>query len=476
MFEWKGFIPKIGVVNNSIKAFSEQGKKITEKKFLSLYETLKKEKTISKDSIYHNERISNIHEACRVAEKFAKEQVDAVVILNSAFPNGHVFSAIASDPYLTKIPIILTSDSEPDLGNKEWVINGWCGCIMNNYAAKQISRYVYLLGGEIGTDKYKDELKMLLNVYKTIVLLRKEFIGRFGDAPGGFHSATGNQLAYLMKFGVKVDTVDLTSVMHTYKTGKTNGCLKEVSFKDTDVKETIKKMKQCHKVTVNEKCLEDGARLYHSYKAIIEANGYTSAAFRCWPEIQSDLIPLTACLSISWLMSEGVVNSAGCESDWPTSVIQSIGAYLSSRPAACLDFVNYTGRSDIIQLGHCGVGISGCMVKNGEIANHTVCRQSNIEMGPTLTGQFEYGVKTGINLIQTNGGKFKMLVFAGENSKKTAKNMLYSAADIEVKEYKRLNELIIEHGFSHHLAVTMGDFSKELKELCRYYDIEFIQP
>jgi len=470
----KDFLPKLGVIINSIKAFNEEGKRRVEKKFLKLYEDLKKECLISSDSIYHQERIFGPNEAYEIARKFGKEQVDVIIILNSAFPNGHVFTTIASDPYLLKIPIILTSDLEQNLGNREWTINAWCGCIMNNFVAKQIERYVYLLGGDIGSKEYKEKLKKLLKIYNTISLLRKEFIGRFGDAPGGFHSATGNQLAYLMKFGVKVDTVDLTSVMYTYKTGIAKGYIKESKFDEKDIKETIKKMKLMVKTDVDDKCLEDGARLYHSFKAIIEANGYTSAVFRCWPEIQSEIIPITACLSITWLLTEGIVSSTSCESDWPTSVAQSIGTYLSGKPAACLDFVNYTGANEIVQLGHCGVGIAGCMAEDAKIAYHTVCRQSGTKMGPTLIGQFEYGIKTGINLIQTKQGKFKMLVFTGENSKETSKNMLYSAADIRVKDYKKLNELIIEHGFSHHLAVAFGDISEELEELCKYYDIEYI--
>jgi len=468
------YLPKIGVIVNSIKAFSEQGKRISEKKLFSLYNELKKEKVISPNSVYYQNRVFGPYEINEILDKFISNQVDVIIIFNSAFPNGHIFTTVASNPYLSKIPIIITADLEPDLGDNEWTTNAWCGCIMNNYVAKQLNRYVRLLGGDIGSKEYKRELNMLLNVYRTISLLRKEFIGRFGDAPGGFHSATGNQISYLDKFGIRVDTVDLTAVMNTYKTGIAKGYLGEIKFTENNVKSTMRKMMQNRKISIDTKYIEDGARLYHSFKAIIEANGYTSAVFRCWPEIQSEIIPMTACLSITWLMTEQVVSSAGCESDWPTSVTQSIGYYLTGRPTACLDFVNYTGANEIIQLGHCGVGIAGCMADNEAITEHSVCRVSGIKMGPSLIGQFEYGPKTGINLIQTKEGKFKMLVFVGENDKKTDKKMLYSGCDIRVKEYKKLNELIIEHGFSHHLAVAMSDISKELKELCDYYGIEYI--
>jgi hypothetical protein len=38
------------------------------------------------------------------------------------------------------------------------------------------------------------------------------------------------------------------------------------------------------------------------------------------------------------------------------------------------------------------------------------------------------------------------------------------------------NELILEHGFSHHLAMAGGDISQELAILCDYHGIEYITP
>ncbi len=204
------------------------------------------------------------------------------------------------------------------------------------------------------------------------------------------------------------------------------------------------------------------------------------------------------------LLADGVITSAGCESDWPTAVAQSIAHYLTGTCAACLDFVNFTGRSEIIELGHCGVGIPGLMCENspqvveqykklgperfrekvmsgkiqvGEaIFASSPTRQAGNQIEPALIGQFGYGLKTGIGLMQAPDGKFKMLAFVGESGKSTAKGKLYSAADVRVKEYKKLNDIILQEGFSHHLAVAMDDISAELKELCAYYDIDYFNP
>ncbi len=500
--------PKVGVFFNAIGAFSLQGKERTESQFKKLFHDFKEEGIISVDSILKDKRIFGPHEAHRVASEFGRERVDVVIMLDSAFPNGNVLSTIASDPYLIKIPIIITADKEPAFeDDREWTTNAWCGIIMNNYAAKHMGRYAKLLPGCPDDDTYRHELKMLLNVYQTVSRMRNDYLGRFGDAPGGFHSATTDELELTMLFGTRIDTIDLTAVMHTYEKKVAKGLNGEVKFSDEDIKETATRMKEGRICLVDESMLTAGARLYHAFRAIIEANGFTSAAFRCWPELQSDIIPYTPCLVLGQLLADRVVTGAGCESDCLSTLAQSLGTLLSGEPAALLDFVNYTGGRDIIQLGHCGCGIPGLMAPNdteliktinssggkvtdelkagvaqGEvIVNDAISissppKQAGFITGPNLIGQFKYGVKTGIDLIRTREGKYKMLVFTGTSDQTTAKNLLYTAADIRVPNYRRLNELILEHGFSHHLAVAMADISKELEVLCEYYNVEYLNP
>ena len=72
--------------------------------------------------------------------------------------------------------------------------------------------------------------------------------------------------------------------------------------------------------------------------------------------------------------------------------------------------------------------------------------------------------------------QFKMLAFTGESRPDTAHRLRYCAADVEVRNHRKLNALILEHGFPHHLAVVMGDISQELNWLCDFYGIAYISP
>jgi len=466
--------PKIGIVSSSIGVFSDQGKEAAETQIKALLEDLKRERLVSDDSFCFPRRIFGPTEAAEVADRFAAEQVDALVVLDSAFPNGNAFLTLAVHPYLSRLPLILSAPPEIDLGNREWTTNAYCGLIMNNYVAKQVGRHVFTLGGWPEDSAYGQQFRKLISVVRTVAELRRDLLGRFGDAPGGFHCANGNRLAYARLFGTRIETLDFSAVLKTYETGRAEGYLGEVIFTEANVEKTYEKMTTGREVLTEVADVRKAARLFHAMKALIEANGFTSAAFRCWPEIMQ-IENMAACFSIGWLLSEGVVRAAACEGDWPTAVCQSMATLLSGKPAACLDFINQVGAESVVQLAHCGVGIP-CLMEEAKIGEISPDRQGGTSMGPTCIGQFCYGVKTGVGMMQDSDGRFKMLVFTGESRPDTKKDLLCAAADVEVAQPARLNRLILEHGFAHHLAMAVGDISQELKWLCDFYGIEYVDP
>ncbi|HEX2949400.1 MAG TPA: hypothetical protein VHV83_07500 [Armatimonadota bacterium] len=445
---------------------------MAERKFTALFEQLKADGVIHATSLLEP-RIFGPHEAARVADDFAARRVDAIIIYNSAFPNGQVFPTIALHPQLSRTPVILSADYEAELGDQEWTTNAWCGVVMNNYVAKRIGRYVRPLAGDPASAEYRHELTMLLNCYRAVSCLRNELLGRFGDAPSGFHSATVDQFAYLRTFGTRLETVDLLAVMDTFSSGTATGYLGTVTFTDADVRATMDEMRTGRPCYITDELLERGARLYHALRAQVQANGFTSIAMKCWPEL-GDLI---ACFPLTWLMTKGDVRAASCESDCGTAILQSLASLLSGAPAACLDFVNYTGRCSCVELGHCGVGIAGEMGDGEAIAYKSPDRQGGSpEHGPALIGQFAYGPKTGMAITQDADGTFKMLVFTGESNPETAQGKKYSAVDIAMPRYRELSNLILEHGFPHHLAVAMRDIQQEIAEVCAVLGIACYSP
>ena len=471
---------KLGLVINSIGVYDAQTKDRSENALREYVGQLIASGQIDPKSIV-SARIFGPHEALAAADQLAAAGVDLVVLANIAFPNGQVFLTLATHPGLSKTPLAVVAEPEP--GVSEWETNAWCGVIMNNHVAAQIGRRIVTIPGPFASEGFQEVFARLLRVAGTIRFLRRDLLCRFGDAPSGFHSATGNQFAFAKVFGTRVETVDTTAVMEVYRSGKAQGHLGESAFSEDDVRRTVTQITTGREVQVDAAMVERGARLYHAYRAILRANGYTSAAFRCWPEQNEPYIGISACLSMGLLLANGDVTSAACEGDWPTAVAQTIGTLLSNRPAACLDWISYTGASEIIQLGHCGVGICGQMASGQcrgapceAVALHPVIRQGGGKMGPVLIGQFAFGPKTGLCLTQDAEGRFKLLAFRGESSPETAKGWAYIASDIRVPDYRKLNRLVLDGGFPHHLAMAMDDISEDVRMLCTLLGVQYVSP
>lgn len=491
--------PKVGILVNAVRNFSPEAKEEIENQYRELFNDFKREGIISEDSIFYPERTLSFYDVEKAIGTFVRESIDVIIFLASSFSNGNAFLTLALNPYLWKIPIILTAPYEVEIENKpEWTINAWCGVIMNNYIAKKVGRYVYPLAGFPRDKNYRNELKRVLNVFHCVKELRKSVIGRIGDAPSGFYTSNENQLGYAGLFGARIESMDLTAVMNVYNTYQAKGLLREVDFTEEEVRETMLEMKRGRPILVKEEFIYKASRLYHSLKAIIDANGFTSIAIRCHPEMWEPYIWIAPCLTLGWLLSKKKIRGAGCESDLPRTILQEIGYLLTGEPSMCLDFVDYTGKGPILSLGHCGIGMPGYMAENEEplegvvseeikeriltgklkineaVADKSPGRQAGKVDSPALIGQFKYGIKTGMNITQDTRGKFKMIVFTGENRPDTAKGRLYAGCDLEIKNYTKLNEVILEYGIPHHLTVAFGDITRELKVLCEYYGIEYI--
>ena len=62
------------------------------------------------------------------------------------------------------------------------------------------------------------------------------------------------------------------------------------------------------------------------------------------------------------------------------------------------------------------------------------------------------------------------------SSAETAKGIKYVATDVAVPDHHKLNRLILEGGFSHHLAVAMADIGDEVRMLFDFLGVPWISP
>ena len=74
----------------------------------ALVDKLKQEDGIAPDS-FVIDHLDKPTEALDAADRLAEAQVDAILIVNIAFPNGQVFLTVATHPWLAKVPIAVAA-------------------------------------------------------------------------------------------------------------------------------------------------------------------------------------------------------------------------------------------------------------------------------------------------------------------------------------------------------------------------------
>ncbi|MDI6870112.1 MAG: hypothetical protein QME79_01915 [Bacillota bacterium] len=496
--------PKIAVVGTSVLKFHPKAKEAVQRATKSMFDRFVTEGRISPESIYIPTSFGQ-YEVTKLAKELKAANLDLCLIINTAFPNGGTATILGS--YLKGVPLVISSTPEPNVVQQhDWETNSVCGVLMNNNALNYMGVYHKVIVGFPGSEEYNDELQRMLNVAYTIREMRSDRLAAFGDRAPGFHaSSANNELADLAVFGTYVETISLMAVQDVYNNMRCDGLAKTVTFTEDDVQATIKRLCEDRIVLSPAEQLYRSARYYQAFKAIVEANGLTSAAFRCWPEIQGSGVNI--CAAIGLLLSEGTITGGGCERDVHAAMSQTILHHLSGKPAVCLDFVDQFGRytKNLVQMGHCGCGIPGCMepapaeildkirksggkvpqeivegIHSGRIPvrntlmGSSVNWPSGIDVGPCLVGPLKFGEYTCMRIIPAlDGRSHKMLIFKGQSSAETCRNTKYTSLDLVVDgDAEELFGRVLEHGFPHHLAAVAGDYVAELKELCRYWGIE----
>jgi len=287
--------PKIAIVGTSVLKFHPKAKEKIRDLTRKMFDRFVAEGLISDNSIYIPHCFGQ-YEVTKIAKELKSENIDLCLIVNTAFPNGGTATILGS--YLQGIPIIVSSTPEPGVAkHSDWENNSVCGVLMNNSALNYMEIYHKVLIGFPGSDTYNNSLKSMLKIAYTIREMRNDRLAAFGGRAMGFHaSSINNELVDLKVLGTYIETISLLTVKNVYDDMRCEGLAKTVTFTEDDIQSVVSRLQDGRIVLSPHEQLYRSARYYHSFKAIIEANGLTSAAFRCWPEIQGSGVNICAAI------------------------------------------------------------------------------------------------------------------------------------------------------------------------------------
>lgn len=188
-----------------------------------------------------------------------------------------------------------------------------------------------------------------------------------------------------------------------------------------------------------------------------------AVSMNCWPHLKAKI-----CLPIARLNDDGI--GSGCEGDLHSTVLMRLLSVLSGRAAINGDFLRMYLDENAIMFSHCGAGSFSLARSQADIT-----LMESIETHDGLAVFFpadQPGTVTALNLMGSRAG-YRLAAMVGEVA---PTDMSYVGTPMRLRFSKPVKEILqaaVRCGAGHHWSLGYGDFTRELKLLCEWLNVEY---
>jgi L-fucose isomerase-like protein len=414
--------------------------------------------------------ISNLNQGEAMAEYFAAQKVDGLIIGNLNFGDERSSSKIVEK---LKVPVMLYATKEPpafDTPNMERVSDSYCGTLSTASGLYRRKLPFYYAGIFFHQEpEFRAEVETFMRACAVVKGQKNARIGQVGLRPANFETVAYDEVAMIQKFGQNVIFEDLSDVVRRAK-----------SYKDADPRLgqiTANLKKELAEVTVSEDYLAKEARLELALREFWEHSHLSSMAMSCWPSIQP-LYGISMCAMYGRLTGQGMLTA--CETDilGALSMRLNYDAALGETVPHFVDWtIQHRENANWFLSWHCG-NAPACLANDrGKAA-----LRSRKDMTGTLpyapgddtAGLYQFQLKPGkVTLVRLAeyDNHWKMLITSGEIIP-TDEVLAGTWAWVAVKDHAKLYRTLVEEGFIHHASMIHDDQTKVLLEACKFLDIQ----
>lgn len=382
--------------------------------------------------------------------------VDLLVIYQATFADSTMVVALTES---SDAPIFLWSVPEPWTGER-LRLNSFCGMNLAAHALKLRNRRYYYAYGAPQDPKVIGKIRSLAAAGSLRRSLRSARFGVVGEHPTGMDSCHLDEGRLGSIFGVEIVHVELDEVFARARNAS-----------DVVVAETRTRLdgKLDNLSTLSQKPLNGTLRVYNALKDIAAEKELDGLAVRCWPEFFTEL-GCAACGAMS-MLSDGMGLQApipcSCEADINGTLTQMILQWVSGSPAFGTDIVGVDTQKDLVALWHCG--LAPLAMADPEVqaqgGNH-----SNRDVPLVMDFPLKPGVVTLARISQATG-ELRLVLARGEMLK-APKPFSGTAGTLRLDcPADRFLHLLMQEGLEHHISLTYGDYSSELKAFADLLDL-----
>ncbi|MDR1096547.1 MAG: hypothetical protein LBL57_00285 [Tannerella sp.] len=357
-------------------------------------------------------------------------------------------------------PVIVWSLREPSIDGGRLKLNSLTGAFSaGNSLYMQGWKYRFIFGNP-DEEAVIYSFKKIFSVLEMIAKLRESVIGVVGSQPPGFEFGNMEETLLTEKLGMRVTGIEVGNIIQTAQ-----------SYSMEDITPAVNELKERTRgwESLPVENMEKHARLRTAYREFVTKNGIKAIASRCWPDFFVEYgVPV--CSVLSFLNDCGV--AASCETDMGGAISLFIGSELTGSPAYFGDPVAIDESCGGIVFWHCGAG-STSLAREKEGVKLGV--HPNRKIGPTMEFGLKAGKVTVLRLGKCREG-LRMMAMKGdaldEPQKFYGTSLTFKPAEGITPE-KVAN--LVGDGWEPHFVVAYGDIIEELRLLCDFLNIPFIE-
>ena len=416
--------------------------------------------------------VSNLEQGEAMAEYFAAQRVDGILIGNLNF--GDERSAVKIAEKL-KVPVLLYATKEPpafNTPNMARVSDSYCGTLSTAsglYRRKLPFHYAGIFFND--EPEFRASIVTFMRACAVVKGLKGAHIGQVGLRPANFETVGYDEVAMIQKFGQNVIFEDLADVVR-----------KAQSYPAGDARLlaiTTALRGELGEVTVADDYLDKESRLELALKEFWQRHHLSAMAMSCWPSIQP-LYGISLCALYGRLTEQGMLTA--CETDILGALSMRVN-YDAALGATVPHFVDWTiqhrDNPNWLLAWHCG-NAPACLASDPSQAalrsRKDMTGKEPYAPCDDMAGLYQFQVKPGVVTfcrLAEYDNRWKMLIARGEIIP-SDETLAGTWAWVEVKDHAALYRTLVEEGFIHHASMVHGDQVDALVEACKFMDIDTV--
>ena len=407
---------------------------------------------VDNKGIGHEDLVFDDKSAEEVVERFKKEKVDAVMIINCNFGNEEAAADIVKalgKPALLWAPL-----------DDEYYVDGMrptdsqCGLFG---VSRQMQRYhlpfSHLPCCRVESDEFKEGFESFVRVACMVKNFTGLRIGQIGSRPYPFFSVIWNEGELMEKFGVKITALNFAIIEDRMKTAA-----EKYPDEIKEIEEYILKNYTLDDLTP--KYVNGMATMVVMYKKLFEEYNLDVISAECWtatPVMFDGLAPCTV---------YGILNDMGymisCESDMHcamTMVLLKSATLGKGKPLFGEFTVRHPENKNAELLWHCGPFPLSQKAESG------------IDSTARLVNQRSwFRAKDGtytVARMDQESGDYMILPLVCHTTPGPQTHGTYIWGEFD--DLQKVEDRLIDGPYIHHFVEIEGDYRKEINEFCKYF-------